>query len=135
MGDDDKKKRKDPFFDLFMNLMQFINNAMQSLVNDLSGQDLYHEAIIEEEEHIPQTVIEDREFVWVYIDLPGVSKETLRISVEKGFILVTGKRYGKLLKKAFKVPKNAQPELLSTRYNNGVLEIKFRKKLVESSIP
>ena len=128
LGKDDKNRKRDPFFDFIMSILNMVNNTMREFMADEAKTLQPHTTYAVEEEKNPSTVIEDGKFIRVYIDIPGISRDSLDIYIEGGEIIITGSRYGVLIKKSIRIPPKARKEIASTSYNNGVLEIVLRKK-------
>jgi HSP20 family protein len=85
------------------------------------------------------TIIETEESFLINLDLPGVEKEDIKISITEGKLIIKGERkateykyseslYGEFEKvfpiNEFKIDKS----LISSKMKNGVLEIKLMKK-------
>ena len=86
---------------------------------------------------------EENRFV-VHVDLPGVDKKDIEIVAEKGVLTIKGERHaetktgeasyervervsGKFIRR-FTLPETAQPDAITARQTNGVLEVSIPKQ-------
>jgi HSP20 family protein len=86
---------------------------------------------------------EENRFV-VHVDLPGVDKKDIEIVAENGVLTIKGERHsetktgdasyervervtGRFLRR-FTLPETAQPEAITARQTNGVLEVTIPKQ-------
>ena len=77
----------------------------------------------------PVDVREEESRVVVQVDLPGVEKKDIEITAEKGVLTVKSERAerGTFLRR-FTLPENAQPEAITAKHTNGVLEVAIPKQ-------
>lgn len=76
----------------------------------------------------------DDSFV-AFIDLPGVKKNDLTIEVNEGLLHLRAKKYRvqgesqnvEKLERAFYLPEGVDPEAISARLKDGILELSFGK--------
>ncbi|MCC6491887.1 MAG: Hsp20/alpha crystallin family protein [Pirellulales bacterium] len=91
---------------------------------------------------VPASVWEDQASYHVEMDVPGVTREGVDITYEKGTLritterqgpeeqrngLVDERRYGKVTR-TVTLPESIDPESISAELNNGVLHVKVAKK-------
>ncbi|MHA1617417.1 MAG: Hsp20/alpha crystallin family protein [Candidatus Njordarchaeales archaeon] len=110
---DDRERRSDPFLDFIISLFSAISHGIE----------------FESEEYIPTTVIEDNEGVRIYMDIPGLAKDSIEVLAKNDLLLITGLRYNRKFRKTIKIPKTATDKVLSVKYNNGVLELVLQKRI------
>jgi HSP20 family protein len=65
----------------------------------------------------------------VQVDLPGVESKDIEITAEKGVLTIKGERanVGSFLRR-FTLPENAQPDAITAKQANGVLEVSIPKQ-------
>ncbi len=91
--------------------------------------------ITEEREPLVDVINKDGE-ITVIAELPGVSKEDIKISASRTSISIyaknseTGRDYAKVVK----LPAAVEPDSATAKYNNGVLEINIKKGSIEGKI-
>ena len=66
--------------------------------------------------------------VKVVLEIPGVKKEDIKISVFDEAVEVTANNPQRKYHKTIDLPKEANPETAKSTYQNGILEITFSKK-------
>jgi HSP20 family molecular chaperone IbpA len=75
-------------------------------------------------------VYEDKEFVKVCVELPGVEKNDIQLNVSNGKAEIKAKKFYKILD----LPtNNVDPEKIKASYKNGVLEATIPKKKLKKS--
>jgi HSP20 family protein len=89
-------------------------------------------------------IIEDEKEFLVLAELPGVARENVRVTVEKGRLTIAGERrlaqegdgrkyhrversYGSF-SRSFNLPENADPERVEASYKDGVLHLHLLKQ-------
>ncbi|MBD3240825.1 MAG: Hsp20 family protein [Chitinivibrionales bacterium] len=94
-------------------------------------------------------VTEDNDVYRLEADLPGMSRESIGVTVEKGVLTIRGekktggmsrehryahleRRYG-AFSRSFKVPGDVEPDSIEASYRDGVLEVILKKG--EQSLP
>jgi HSP20 family molecular chaperone IbpA len=82
------------------------------------------------------------EFILVQVDLPGISPEDVRVTVDDDLLIIEGERraerdvregdvvaaervYGRF-RRVFQLPENADADSIEAQFENGVLEIELR---------
>ena len=91
---------------------------------------------------VPASVWEDGNSYHVELDVPGVARESVELTYEKGTLrittertapeeqrngLVDERRYGKVTR-TVTLPESIDPESISAELNNGVLHVTVNKK-------
>ncbi|MCJ7713927.1 Hsp20 family protein, partial [Candidatus Bathyarchaeota archaeon] len=67
------------------------------------------------------------------VEITGFNRETLKIDVKDQKLTLSAKGNDRRYYKSLNLPKVVIPNVISTKYNNGVLQIKLRKaKIVKS---
>ena len=66
--------------------------------------------------------------VKVILEIPGVKKEDIKISAFDEVVEVTANNTQRKYHKTIDLPKEANPQTVKSRYQNGILEITFGKK-------
>jgi HSP20 family protein len=66
--------------------------------------------------------------VKVILEIPGVKKEDIKISAFDEALEVTANNPQRKYHKTIDLPKEANPQTVKSRYQNGILEITFSKK-------
>jgi len=92
----------------------------------------------------PIDISEEGEYIYVYLDVPGFSKEDLRIMSTKGGLKVSGTRKkglkGKVLyeerveefSKYIKIPGEIDSDSVKASMDNGVLQIQVKRKEIKT---
>jgi HSP20 family protein len=80
-----------------------------------------------EMEPMIDVVSTDKE-VKVTVDMPGISKENIRIDAYGSIVEVRSEDPHRKYHKTIDLPEEADIETAKSKYNNGVLEITFEKK-------
>ena len=62
------------------------------------------------------------------IDLPGYSKENIKISVEDGYLTVRRERYTGSCSRSFYVGEDVESEDIKASFKNGILNLEIPKK-------
>ena len=122
-------------------------DPLASLARDFFGFDAFatpREAARAAQTHPKFDLLESAQAYTLRGDLPGVSEENLDITVHEGVLSIKGsseeeevsedakflvreRRYGEFTR-SLKLPKDANPEAVSAKLENGVLEISIAKK-------
>ena len=94
-------------------------------------------------------LMEDKNFVNIIAELPGVSKEDVRIVLEDGVLTLSGEKknhvdekvevnlisnertFGKFERK-FELPEDINPDDVKANFNNGLLKISIAKLVPET---
>jgi HSP20 family protein len=84
-------------------------------------------AKIEEEFEPFVDIMEDDENIVVVVELPGVSKDKIKVKASENYIEVKASN-GKKYYKRIRMPEKIDPKSVRAKYNNGVLEIVVEKK-------
>jgi HSP20 family molecular chaperone IbpA len=70
-------------------------------------------------------IFEDNNGLRVYVELPGVEKDDIKLTFEEGCLKVKAKNFSKTIK----LPtEHVNMDASSTQYKNGVLQITFQKR-------
>jgi HSP20 family protein len=80
-----------------------------------------------ERELMSDVNITDKE-VKIVIELPGVSKKNIKISAYDGAVEVTTADTNRKYREVINIPPEIDLETASSSFNNGILEIRFKKK-------
>jgi HSP20 family protein len=80
-----------------------------------------------ERELMSDVNITDKE-VKIVIELPGVSKENIKIGVYDGTVEVTTTDTNRKYHEVINIPPETDVDTASSSFNNGILEIRFKKK-------
>jgi len=72
-------------------------------------------------------VMETEDEVWIVAELPGVSKDKIQVKAEPTRVIIRASN-GKKYYKEIELPTEVDPKTAKAKYNNGVLEIKIKKK-------
>ncbi len=73
-------------------------------------------------------IIDEGDKYLVVIDLPGIDKESIKLDVIDGKLIIKATGKNKRYIEAFALPKDASNEILSYNYNNGILTVEINKK-------
>lgn len=90
-------------------------------------------------------IIEEKDSYRLHADIPGLSKEDIKIAVENGVLTISGERKAEKREKAdgqyeyyersygsftrsFNLPDHVDPAGVAASYRNGVLELVLRKR-------
>ena len=84
-------------------------------------------SISSEREPLSDVSITDKE-VKVVVEMPGVSKENIKIQAYENKVEVTSNDPKRKYHEIVEIPPEADIETVKSRYNNGILEIIFKKK-------
>jgi HSP20 family protein len=76
-------------------------------------------------------VIDHGDEIWIVVDLPGVSKENIKVSATEDKIYLKAEGESRKYSKEIEVPSKIDPDSVKASYKNGVLEIKVKKKKEE----
>jgi HSP20 family protein len=72
-------------------------------------------------------IFDEKEEIQVYVEMPGVNEDDLKVDL-KGDILDISARSGeRKYHKEVLLPTKVKPETLTSRYQNGILEIRIEK--------
>lgn len=83
--------------------------------------------ISSEREPMSDMTITDKE-VKIAVEMPGVSKENIKINAINGTVEVTSKDPKRKYHEVIEIPSETDIETARSSYNNGILEIVFKKK-------
>jgi HSP20 family protein len=73
-------------------------------------------------------VVSTEKEVKVTVEMPGVSKESIRINAYDNTVEVKSEDPQRKYHKAIELPEEADIETAKSKFNNGILEITFEKK-------
>ena len=88
-------------------------------------------AITKEEWEPISTIIPEKDKIRVVVDLPGAKKETIKIDATSKTVEVHAESDYRKFYKKIDLPEEVNPDTAKAKYNNGVLEIIFEKKVKE----
>jgi len=72
-------------------------------------------------------IFQENNFITVVAEITGFNKDTLKIHVKDQKITLSAKSKDRRYYKSLNLPKVVIPDVMYTKYKNGVLEIKLRK--------
>ena len=72
-------------------------------------------------------VFEEKDHLLVLAELPGISKDDVRIDLEDDVLTISAEKKDKKYRKEVLLPRSVSKEKMQVSCNNGVLEIKFLK--------
>jgi HSP20 family protein len=72
-------------------------------------------------------IFQDYNFITVVAEITGFNKDTLKIHVKDQKITLSAKSKDRRYYKSLNLPKVVIPDVMYTKYKNGVLEIKLKK--------
>ena len=72
-------------------------------------------------------VFQENNFITVVAEITGFNKETLKIHVKDQKITLSAKSKDRRYYKSLNLPKMVIPDVMYTKFKNGVLEIKLKK--------
>jgi len=72
-------------------------------------------------------VFEDKDEVWIIVELPGVEKDKIKVKAEPTKVIVKASNSKKYYKE-IELPAEVDPKSAKAQYRNGVLEIRLKKK-------
>ncbi|MGZ3711770.1 MAG: Hsp20/alpha crystallin family protein [Bdellovibrionota bacterium] len=80
----------------------------------------------------PQSLVqENAEGYFLQVDMPGIAREDIKISLEQDHLILEGERKGPFsqkVRKAFLIPNDVDAEKIEAEAANGVLELALPKK-------
>src|SRR4051794_38033826 len=80
----------------------------------------------------PQSMVqENAEGYFLQVDMPGIAREDIKISLEQDHLILEGERKGAFaqkIRKAFLIPSDVDAERIEAEAANGVLELSLPKK-------
>jgi HSP20 family molecular chaperone IbpA len=79
-------------------------------------------------------VLEGSDEIVIVAEIAGFNRKDLRINVGDRRLRLFGEATDRKYRKSLNLPKQVIPSTLSTRYKNGVLEIRVKKAVEEKSI-
>ena len=98
-------------------------------VKTRSGRGYYSQAptLSAEREPVSDVTTTGKE-VKIVLELPGVSKENIKISAYDGTVEVATTDTNRKYHEVINIPPETDVETASSSFNNGILEIRFKKK-------
>lgn len=72
-------------------------------------------------------IFQEKDWITLIIEITGFNKETFKIHVKDQKLTLSAKGNNQRYYKSLNLPKVVIPNEMSTKYNNGVLQIKLRK--------
>lgn len=92
--------------------------AASPVVEALRGEDLFSP---------PVEVEEEKDYFLITLDVPGVSKDAIKIEVEGNKLSVSGERKTRKFERTFDLGEHVDAEKIEAAYQDGVLKIKLAK--------
>jgi HSP20 family protein len=87
---------------------------------------------------------EDEDHVWMTFEIPGMSKEDIKVSMQNNVLTVSGSREEKSksteknyvrteistgsFRRSFNLPEQIDPDSIEAEYKNGMLEVRLNKR-------
>jgi len=84
--------------------------------------------VIEEVREPLVDVLEEENFIRVIAELPGVSKENVKIKVNEDILNLTAEREQRKYAKEILLPFSVKPDPVEFSFKNGILELRLEKK-------
>lgn len=84
--------------------------------------------VVEEVREPIVDVFDEKDHILVISELPGVSKEDVKIDVKGDVLTITAEREERKYRKEILLPSQVNKETMKSSFKNGILEIKFMKK-------
>jgi HSP20 family protein len=101
---------------------------VRSLGSSRGGGGMTTPALTAEREPLADVTTTDKD-VKVTVEMPGVSKQDIKISAQEGSVEVsTTESASKKYRRLIELPPEADLETAKSTYTNGILEITFKKK-------
>jgi len=72
-------------------------------------------------------IFQEKNFITVVAEITGFNKETLKIHVKDQKITLSAKSKDRRYYKSLNLPKLVIPDVMYTKFKNGVLEIRLKK--------
>jgi HSP20 family molecular chaperone IbpA len=72
-------------------------------------------------------IFQDQNCITILVEIAGFNKETFKIDVKDQKLTLSAKGNNRRYYKSLNLPKVVIPSAMSTKYNNGVLQIKLKK--------
>jgi HSP20 family molecular chaperone IbpA len=76
-------------------------------------------------------IFQENNYITIVAEIAGFNKETLKISVKDQKLTLSAKSKDRRYYKSLNLPKVVIPDVMHTKYKNGVLEIRLRKAEAE----
>ena len=72
-------------------------------------------------------IFQEDKWITIIVEIAGFNKETLKINVKDQKLTLSAKGKNRRYYKSLNLPKLVIPSAISTKFNNGVLQIKLKK--------
>jgi HSP20 family protein len=72
-------------------------------------------------------IFQENNYITIVAEIAGFNKETLKIHVKNQKIILSAKSKDRRYYKSLNLPKVVIPDVMYTKFKNGVLEIKLKK--------
>lgn len=72
-------------------------------------------------------IFQEDKWITIIVEIAGFNKETLKINVKDQKLTLSAKENNRRYYKSLNLPKLVIPSAISTKFNNGVLQIKIKK--------
>lgn len=106
----------DPFEDI---VNQFFGNRNARVRRNYKSKEETDESTYE---------IEEENYIYLIIELPGLQKEDIKIYVNEEILEIRISKNKSIEEIQRKIPSNASTRKFNYTYTNGILEVKFNKK-------
>ena len=84
--------------------------------------------VVEEERQPLVDVFDEKDHILIIIELPGVEEEQISIKVKGDILTLSAANGGRKYYKEVVLPKDVDADIVTSKYKNGVLEIRISKK-------
>jgi HSP20 family protein len=72
-------------------------------------------------------IFQESSYITIIADIAGFNKETLKIHLKDQKLILSAKSKDRRYYKSLNLPKLVIPDVMYTKFKNGVLEIKLKK--------
>ena len=72
-------------------------------------------------------IFQENSFITIIAEIAGFNKETVKIHVKDQKLILSAKSKDRRYYKSLNLPKVVIPDVMYTKFKNGVLEIKLKK--------
>jgi HSP20 family protein len=91
------------------------------------GRSFYKPMISSEREPLSDVSLTDKE-VKVIVEMPGVPKDKIKVNAYQGEVEIISQDPQRKYHEIVEIPPEADVETVRSSYNNGILELVFKKK-------
>jgi HSP20 family protein len=72
-------------------------------------------------------IFDEKEEIQVYVEMPGVNENDIEVDLKGDILDISGRSGERKYHKEVLLPTKVKPETLTSRYQNGILEIRIQK--------